>query len=220
MKDEKFIEAVQYYARAYQLEPENTEYHFKLAESFIGKRWFEEANHHLEQLVETYPDSIRFWKRLGFARNHGGMFEQAVAAYERVLELEPDEEQNTMSLSSALLNRGAQLQKEGDFESARTLYARVIHLYPTGWRAFNNLATIEMELENYIGAYDILEASLELHPSASNLNFNMGIVLEKLGRYREALEYLRRSADLDPLSSKAGDHIERIENKLRGADGD
>lgn len=220
MKKEKHIEAVQYYSKAYRLKPDNTEYRFRLAESFIGKRWFEEANYHLEELTESYPDSVRFWKRLGFARNHGGMFEQAIAAYEQALELEPDVEQNVHSLVSAFLNRGAQLQKDGDFEEARILYARVIRLLPSGWRAFNNLATIEMKLENYAGAYDILENALEFHPYASSLNFNMGIVLEKLGRDREALEYLRRSADLDPLASRASEHIGRIENKLRELDGE
>lgn len=219
MKEEEYVEAVQLYTKAHQLEPDNTEYRFKLAESFIAKQWFEEANYHLETLVESYPDSVRFWKRLGFARNHGGMFEQAIAAYERALELEPDNEQNTMSLASALLNRGAQLQEDKEFVAAQILYMRVIDIFPNDWRAYNNLATIEMELENYEGAYEILGSVLELHPFASNLNFNMGIVLEKLGRDREALEYLRRSVDLAPLTSKARPHIERLEEKLQKQEG-
>jgi hypothetical protein len=47
----------------------------------------------------------------------------------------------------------------------------------------------------------------------------MGLVLEQLGKNKEALEYLRRSADLDPLSSNAGEHIKRLQEKLQKQNG-
>jgi tetratricopeptide (TPR) repeat protein len=68
---------------------------------------------------------------------------------------------------------------------------------------------------NNVAALEILEAGLEITPYSSKLHLNVGIVLEKLGRDEEALEHLRRSAELDPYSSGAPGHIERIEQKLK-----
>ena len=219
LKEDKYMNAITYFMKATELQPHSPQYRLGLAEAFIAKRWFEEAAEQLEMLTATYPDSTIYWKRLGYARNHGGMYEGAIEAYQKALELEPDEEQNLRSLVSAMLNRGAQHQEEGELEDARKLYLEVASLYPLDWVAFNNLATLEMVMENYEKAYEILEQALMYHPFISNLNFNMGLVLEQLGKNKEALEYLRRSADLDPLSSNAGEHIKRLQEKLQKQNG-
>ena len=168
----------------------------------------------LEFLTETYPDSVRFWKRLGYARNHGGMFEEAIAAYEKALLMEPSEEKNVLALVSAVTNRGTELQKEGSLDEARAYYELAIRLYPIGWAAQNNLAAMEIDLGNIEEAYEILERTLKRHPAVAKLNLNMGLVLEKMGRYEEALEYLMKAADYDPMYSGAGPHIERINQTI------
>ena len=64
-------------------------------------------------------------------------------------------------------------------------------------------------------ALEILRTALASHPFVSQLNLNMGLVLEEMGDDEKALLYLRKSAELDPLHSGAGPHIERIERRLR-----
>lgn len=214
MQREEYPEAITHFLNAHELVPQSPRYRFELADALIAKLWYPEAIAHLETLTVSYPDSVLFWRRLGYARNNGNRYEPAIAAYERAVALEPGSEEGVRSLVSALLNRGAELQGEKRFEEARGLYLRVLSLYPREWRAFNNLAVIEMRLGRYREAYDILENALVLHTYESSLNFNMGIVLEKLGRYREALEHMRMARDTNPIYSEAPLHIERLERKL------
>ncbi|UCF05404.1 MAG: tetratricopeptide repeat protein [bacterium] len=215
LKQDRKIEAIELFSRSLALTPEKTEYRLWLAEAYIAHRWFPEAIYELEHLTNTSPGEVHYWKRLGFARNHGGFYLEAIEAYEKALELEPDDKQNVRNLVSAVLNRGAQLQKGGDTEGAKVHYQRAIVLYPNDWRAYNNLAVIETAAGNYEAAFEILKLGLDISPYISKLNTNMGIVLENLGRYREALEYLRRSVQFDQYGSGAYEAIERIEKKLK-----
>jgi tetratricopeptide (TPR) repeat protein len=214
MKRENYIDAITSYLAAVQRAPENSKYRFLLSEAYIAKNWLEEAVDNLEQLADAYPDSVRFWRRLGYARNHSHLYREALEAYERALDLEPGNDENVRNLTSAVLNRAAQLQGEERYDEARALYRRAQGLYPTDWRAVNNLAVMEMQMENIDKAFSILRSALQMHPFVPELNLNMGLVLEKRGENKAALSYLQKSAELDPLHSGAGPHIERLLRKL------
>lgn len=214
MRLEEPLEAAGHFYRALQLEPENQRHRAELAEAYIALRWYDEAAGELEKLTEIYPDSAHLWIRLGYALNHGRMFTGAIAAYERALELQPDNEQFARNLASAVLNRGAELQQQGEFDDARAMYRRARIIYPPGWVALNNLAALEMELENWERAYDILAPALMMHPNVPQLHFNMGLVKERFGEYEEALGHLRKSGRLDALSGQPFEDISRIERKL------
>ena len=214
MKREEYPEAITHFLDAHELKPREPRYRFELAEALIAKRWFPEAIAQLETLTVAYPDSVVFWRRLGFARNNGNRYESAIAAYEKALALESGNEENLRNLVSALLNRAAELQTAKEYDDARALYERVIETYPRDWRAYNNLAIIEMNQGRLIKAHEILDEALRLHPYETSLHFNMGIVLEKLGRNKEALAHMQRAHELDAVYSKAPMHIERLEKKL------
>jgi len=210
MKKDFYMRAVTSYYEAHELRPGSIQYRYALSNALIEQGWYDEAIDQLEHLTRAYPDSIRFWKRLGYARNHGGRYAEAIEAYERVLIMEPSEEDNILALVSALTNRGAELQREGDVEGARTHYELAISLYPIGWAAQNNLAALELDLGNVEKAYDILENALRRHPGSAKLNMNMGLALEKMGRYEEAYGYMRKSLELDPMSPGAEEHLNRM----------
>jgi len=214
MELQNYLDAISHYYRAKEISPDNLEYRYKLAEAYIGHGWYREAIAELLDLIDIDSANVHYWKRLGHAQNHSRMFTDAIATYERALVMEPDDEQNIKNLTSAVLNRAAQLQEQGDFEAARELYYRAMGLYPDDWRAVNNLAAMALEEGDIEKAFRLLESALEKHPFASQLNFNMGIVLEKMGRKREALQFLQRALQLDPMKSPAHDHILRIQKEL------
>ncbi len=220
MHREDYLDAITYFNRAVERRPADQTYRLDLAEAFIEQRWFEEAITNLEILTNEHPDSARYWTRLGFANNHSNRFDAAIKAYERALALDGSNETYVINLTSAVLNKGAELQQEGRTEEAKKLYYRARLLYPMDYTAQNNLAAIEMEAGNWQKAHDILEAALRDHPMTPKLHFNMGIVQEKLGNYEEALYHLKKSAEYDPMSPAPIDHINRIEKELAESRGE
>ena len=161
MKEWEYPSAITHYLNAHEIAPADPRRRFDLAEALIENRWFPEAIAHLETLVAAYPESVSYWRRLGFARNNGNRYEDAVAAYERALSLEPSIEQNARNLASALLNRAAELQVDKRYDEARLLYARVIGMFPDDWRAYNNLALMEIDIGNYAEAEKMLDSRVE-----------------------------------------------------------
>ena len=214
MKREEYAEAITHFLDAHELKRDGPRERFDLAEALIANRWFPQAIAHLETLTVAYPDSVVFWKRLGYARNNGNRYVPAIAAYERALALEPRNEENLRNLVSALLNRGAELQDANRLEDARAMYDRVIETYPRDWRAFNNLATIEMKLGRMKEARALLDRALADYPYESSIHFNLGIVLEKLGDKKGALREMRLAHELNPVYSAAPVHIGRLEQEL------
>jgi tetratricopeptide (TPR) repeat protein len=220
MEDDYYLKAITRLSEAHEIAPGIPLYRLEFANACIEHGWFEEAVSHLEALTAAYPDSIRYWKRLGYAFNHGGMFPEAIEIYERVFSMEPSEESNIQALVSAITNNGSKLHRDGDNEGARRMYELALQLYPPIWAASNNLASLELSEGNIEKAYGILQEALERYPFVAKLNLNMGLTLEKMGRYDEALEYLRKAAELDPMYSGAGPHIERIEQIISDSEKD
>jgi tetratricopeptide (TPR) repeat protein len=214
MKTEDYPAAITHYGNALELRPADTRFQTLLAEALIANRWFPEAIAALEKLTAAYPDSVAYWRRLGFARNNSGRYEAAVAAYERALALEPEQDENVRDLVSALLNRAAELQSRKKYAESEAMYRRIIGMYPDDWHAYNNLATIYMKRSDYKNARGLLEGAIKVHPYESSLHFNLGIVLDKLGKTKEALDEMIAARDLDPMYSTAPSHIERLQRKL------
>jgi tetratricopeptide (TPR) repeat protein len=217
MKLEDPLDAITNFHKASTIDPENHVYRTALAEAYIEQRWFKEASSELEALVSESPDSARLWTRLGYARNHGNMYPGAVEAYETALELDPENREYVRNLTSAVLNRGAELQKDGDFDGARKMYQRARRLYPDNWVSLNNLATLEMELGEWEKARRILTGALLEHSQISQLHFNMSVVLENLGEYEPALRHLQSAARLNRFDPPSDEHIGRLIKKAADA---
>ncbi len=207
------LDAVKYFHRASEIVPENHAYRTDLAEAYIEQRWFGEARQELEVLLAEFPDSARLWTRLGYTCNHGNMYPRAVEAYERALELDPENRDYIRNLTSAVLNRGAELQTDEDFDGARKMYLYARQLFPGDWVALNNTAALEMELGNWETARKLLAVALKEHIGVSQLHFNMSVVLENLGEYIPALEHLQRAAQLDRFNPPQAEHVERLMRK-------
>ena len=111
------------------------------------------------------------------------------------------------------MTRGAELQKDEDFDGARKMYRFARQLYPGDWVALNNTAALEMELGNWETARKLLAVALKEHIGVSQLHFNMSVVLENLGEYVPALEHLQRAAQLDRFNPPQAEHVERLMRK-------
>lgn len=219
LQQEDYVEAITDFMKALKLKPGDRVYTENLAEAYLGQRWFEEAADELLRLIETDSTNVAYWTKLGFARNNNGRYKEAIMAYERAHSLEPGSEKYKMNLASALLNRGAELHEEKQFEGAAEYYDRVLAILPDNWIALNNRATLAMDTGDLESAYRILEHALKMNPLSPNLHYNMGLVQEKRGNYAEAFEHLKEASELNPNVPPPSDDLERVYLKLKGGVG-
>jgi len=212
---EEYLKAIGYLSKALEADSTNVQYRFYLASAYNKNRWFENAIYEFGALTEEYPDSVRFWLGLGYAYNHSWQFEKAVKAYRKAYELKPKSDLCRRSLVSALVNRGTELYEKKKPDEARRHFIEAIKLIPTAWGAYNNLVVLEINEGNLDVAEEIARDILKLQPSSADLNFNMGMILEKKGDIEGALKYYKKSVKLNPMYIDVKNRVDSLKAFLK-----
>ncbi len=113
-----------------------------------------------------------------------------------------------------------------DEASKEDIYKKITSVYPDDYRAYNNIAALEIEKGNYSQAKDYLEKSLSVDSKAAEANENLGLLALKNGNLDEAQDYIAKASDassynqaLGILRLAQGDYSAAAES-LQGTDSD
>lgn len=96
-----------------------------------------------------------------------------------------------------------QLLKAGRYGEAETRAQALVRRHPRAGHGWDILAMARMALKHYPSALEALQRALKLNPGKAELHFNLGYVLEQLGRLEEAMAAYRRAVDLKPSLAEA-----------------
>ena len=148
----------------------------------------------IAKIEERFLDAYSFL-RAGMANERTGNYPAAIRAYERGLEVEPD----NVELLNAL---GFSLFQQGKSEEAVVALEKALKVDPGHWKSHNNMALASIDL----GELEVAEAhyreSLAIEPQPAIYN-DLGFVLEREGMPEEAAEAYRKALELDPESASA-----------------
>ena len=128
-----------------------------------------------------------------------GAYPEALAEYQRALQLTPNDAQ--------LHNRlGACHQRMARDADARRHYARALELNPRHAEAWNNLGTLDHAQQRFKQAAQAYRKALEIRPRMATAWTNLAAAQLALGRVAEGLEAYRQAFQLDPdiLESRSG----------------
>lgn len=116
---------------------------------------------------------------LGLIYEQAGKIDEAIEAYGRALELEPD---NQKTLAA---------------------YRRCIEQIPDAAEAFNHLGIALAQSSRPEEAQDCFKRAIELNPGCAPAHNNLGLLLKSLAQYDQAIACYRRAVDLDPEYANA-----------------
>ncbi|NLI77225.1 MAG: tetratricopeptide repeat protein [Candidatus Riflebacteria bacterium] len=128
-------------------------------------------------------DSARDLFQRGIDLQERGLFDQAVDAYARALELEPDNE-------DVLLNLGAAWLQKGVAQKAVELLSRVLTRNPDHALALFNIGKAYLFLDDLPKALAAFERTEEFLPDDPEVRKSRAQVLSRLGRQNEAADLL------------------------------
>jgi tetratricopeptide (TPR) repeat protein len=120
----------------------------------------------------------------GLNHHRAGRLAQAVAAYEQVLALQPDQ-------PDALHYLGVIASQQGDQQKSVDLITRAISRNPTAPKYHNNLGVALRELGRLEEARKSFERAVELNPDFHDARNNLATVLDRMGRTAEAIPLWR-----------------------------
>ncbi len=146
------------------------------------------AEREMRRAVELSPNYATAYHWLGLVLDYLGRDEEARAAMERALELDPLAHITHIAYADMLLGTG-------DAERAKALLLRARDLEPDYPGVASDLAQAEMILWNWCGAEDALDIGLHRNPNnalALGMRMNLALFLGDVDAARAALEKAER----------------------------
>src|SRR5262249_27235011 len=101
------------------------------------------------------------------------------------------------SVSPELL-AAANAQREGRLDDAETPYRIVLGNEPSHWQALHQLGAIHLARGQLSEALQYIGAAMKSNSSSAEVTSNYGVVLRRLKRDDEAIEYFNRALMLKP----------------------
>jgi len=131
---------------------------------------------------------------------------QAIAAYQRVLELDPEH-------AAAHINLGTLLYNRQDFALSERHYRAAIEVDPRYALAYFDLGNVLDETGRVAEAIQAYNTALQLAPTYGDAHYNVALAYEKIREPRKALKHWRAYVKLDtsgPWAVHARNQIHRI----------
>lgn len=131
---------------------------------------------------------------------------QAIATYERVLELDPEH-------AAAHINLGTLYYNRQDYKAAEEHYRHALHIDPKYALAHFDLGNVLDETGRVAEAIQTYLNALHLAPTYADAHYNLALAYEKMKEPRKALKHWQAYVRLDatgPWSVHARTQIKRI----------
>jgi tetratricopeptide (TPR) repeat protein len=131
---------------------------------------------------------------------------QAIAAYQRVLELDPNH-------AAAHINVGTLYYNRQDYVAAEKHYRRAIEIDQRYALAYFDLGNVLDETGRVVDAIQAYNTALQLAPTYADAHYNVALAYEKVKEPRKALKHWRAYIKLDttgPWAVHARNQIQRI----------
>jgi len=157
-----------------------------------------EGRSQLHSLQTQFPSQIeRLVLIEGEMLRDAGQFEEAMQVYNTALKEMP-------ASKGILYARAIAAEKLDQLDILEQDLTAVLKLDPENVDALNALGyTLADRTDRYNQAYDYIKRAMDLRPQDNAILDSMGWVLYRLGKYSEAVNYLRQSLALQPDSEVA-----------------
>ena len=109
----------------------------------------------------------------------------AIAAYHRALDLDPDNLDTERGLSNALL-------ADGQLDEALKVLTGIVAAEPQDWQSQIHISEIERRQGHYDLALKTLDKAKTLAPDSLELTYNEALIYDSLGRYDDAITVLTK----------------------------
>jgi tetratricopeptide (TPR) repeat protein len=202
--------AVDLLARAIEADPNFVvaQYTLGVVHQELGNRWKAAAQFRAStQLDANYPEP---YKALGdlFLAAPRRLFDQAVEAYDKAIQLRP-------FYGDAWVGLGEAKAAKGDVDGAIKAYTQALAYNPINPRVHMSLGKIYYSEKGlYYESVNAYKKAIELDPTAVEARMGLGEVYEDKGLYKEALEEYKRVIELDSKHSNAMYSLAMVYEKL------
>ncbi len=148
------------------------------------------------RVLQADPDCGAGWHVAALCHERDGDLNGALAAYERALQLKPDDADLANDLGRLAMQMGL-------YEVAEALFRRFVEARPDAADGPNNLACALRDQLRYGEAVEVLRPAILRHPESALLWNTLGAVVAEEGASATAVTFFDEALRLDPGFAKA-----------------
>jgi tetratricopeptide (TPR) repeat protein len=203
-------EAVEVALQLTRLYPEDPEVLYHAGRIFGNYAWLT-----MRKLSEVAPGSVWRYQAAGEAYQSQGLFDMAVVAFRKVIELDPARPGAHFRLGRALVERSRQPgASPSDVAEAAQAFEKELVLDPTNGNAAYELAEIHRKAGKLEQARRLFELALKSDPDFQEARLGLGRVLLALGQAQAARAHLERAVTLDGQDEVGYYHLAQAHRAL------
>jgi tetratricopeptide (TPR) repeat protein len=172
---------------------EDPQYQYNIGLVYLQNGNFAEATKYFNKALALRPNFYLALNALGLTNFMQGEFQNAAGYFEKCLQVNP-------GFSEARNYLGSVYQELGLLDRAEEEYRRAIadETYKSRELPYYNLARLYLAQDKNEEALQMVEKSIEIN-SRMVMSLNLkGIVLERLGRIKDAIESYRKALRINP----------------------
>ncbi len=154
----RMTEAMDYYVRALQINPDDPDVLYDLGNAFAQRGDWDNAISSYRHALQVTPDQADILNNLGFALATKKQFADAIVCFEAALKLNPD-------YADAHNNLATVLFMEQRFEEAARHYREALRITPNNPQFYSNLGDALVRLGQVAEAVKCYQEALRLKPS-------------------------------------------------------
>ena len=156
--------------------------------------WLNHARESVQIAESRNPDTAAAHRVEGYLLYAGGLYDKAVAEFDRSIALQPGS-------ATAYIWLGKAYEDNDQLDRALTAFQKATEVEPRYFRTYQNLGAFYQQRSNFSEAITYLNKAVELAPQETSLHYALGVVYMDLGRFAEAEEQLRYALGLGETAS-------------------
>ncbi|MDJ0762204.1 MAG: tetratricopeptide repeat protein [Myxococcota bacterium] len=198
-------QAVAILAAAEKKDPQSAVIVGDLATALLQCRMYDDAIRHATQAAALEPDNVDIAANLAQTYQIAGRIDDAVNAYQRALEVSPQD--------AAVHNNLAVLLLLTDLDAALKASRKAVDIEPKNATYLINLGYILYRKDRLVDAEMILERAIESDPESADAHNQIGIVYAAQNRNIRAADSFRKALRLRPDHRAAKENLEAVEGR-------
>lgn len=227
--------AVFHFQKAIELEPEHAGAHYGLGMALLSSKDEQKGVKALEQAAELDSNNPIPVFALGNVYQQQGKLDKAIEHYQKAINIDDGFEKAYVALGdihiarkeySKAIESGEKFVRNhptrwrvslqlaivndmlGNYDQAERFYRKSLDVTSENSLVYNNLAWLLANRKGrYADAEQLARTAVKLAPENASFHDTLGWILMKKGQYREAINELSKSAELNPNDSSVQIHL-------------
>jgi len=202
LEQKSFVEAERKFSESSELAPGRPPTLTNLAAAQVKLKKYKDAEKSASAALSTGgQNSSNAWLNLALAKNGLSYYHEALACYDKAIQLNPN-------FTEAWFNKGNALYELRRYDEALSHQDKTIQLKPDLAEAWSNKGNSLIKLKRYDEAFAHYDRAIQLNTDLADAWCNKGHAFVDLKRYDEAITHYEKAIQLNPdMDFLFGDYL-------------